>query len=175
MANLDQRGPKNFSWRGGKSKFVCTVCGKEFSDYHRQRYDRAFCSFECRNVALQDSEYSKRMARSREDSHAWKGGETSIGGYTMVIRDVPTKFGTRYIAEQRKIAERAMGRPLTSDEFVHHVNGDKTDNRNCNLLICDRSYHSWLHKQMSYLYQREHFAPRPDCIESGASSVGVLA
>ncbi len=56
------------------------------------------------------------------------------------------------------IAEAVLRRPLKRGEVVHHINGDKADNRRKNLLICTRDYHNWLHARMSYLYQREHFA-----------------
>jgi hypothetical protein len=47
------------------------------------------------------------------------------------------------------VAERALGHALPERAVVHHVNEDGTDNRNCNLVICnDQSYHMHLHKRM---------------------------
>lgn len=54
--------------------------------------------------------------------------------------------------EHRINAERALGRKLKGTERVHHVDGDKTNNSNNNLVICpNESYHKLLHARQRIL------------------------
>ena len=99
--------------------------------------------------------HKKRMVGNKNN---WKGGRyLDNHGYVMLyVGD------GNYRAEHRMRAEKALGRPLKRCECVHHINGDTSDNRNCNLIICDSAYHLWLERRMSNLYKQEHFSPAPE-------------
>ena len=94
--------------------------------------------------------YRARMPK--EKNPRWKGGRGRTGKYVWVWAG-----NSRVKLEHVAVAEKALGRPLKKNECVHHINMDGADNRPCNLLICDNSYHKWLHWRMEKLYVEEHF------------------
>jgi len=54
----------------------------------------------------------------------------------------------RCILEHRKVMQDYLGRELLSEEQVHHINGNKTDNRIENLMLfANASEHTMYHKE----------------------------
>ena len=75
-----------------------------------------------------------------------EGNIKYIDGYVFVYDPSnPSSNKDGYIREHRKIMESKIGRQLTQNEVVHHINGIKTDNRIENLELLTISEHSRKH------------------------------
>lgn len=85
------------------------------------------------------------LHRSGDLHPNWRRGYTiSAGGYKHVLIEAPEQTN-RYEAEHRVVMAAVLGRPLTSDEVVHHINRIRTDNRPENLQVLSRQEHAALH------------------------------
>ncbi len=86
----------------------------------------------------------KRPSMFGDKHHNWKGGYWfSKNGYKVIENEAQNE-GKR-IFEHRFIMEKYLGRKLESSEIIHHINGDKLDNRIDNLQIVDRKTHYFMH------------------------------
>ena len=118
--------------RGGKVTWICTNCGTEKTPFRSEVHER------CGNCV---------SFRSKGPLHPrWEGGRTKKNGYVYVWKPghaEATKKG--YVLEHRLVAEEMLGRPLSGQEHVHHLNRDRGDNRPENLSILQVSEHASLH------------------------------
>lgn len=127
---------------------ICQHCGKEFKVMIAPSTPSTggrFCSYACHAS-------SRRGAANSN----WRGGRIAepsgrVRIYALGHPDA-RQLGGSHIYEYRLVAEKKIGRPLTADEVVHHVNGDVTDNRPENLEVMTPAEHCRVHMQGSKNY-----------------------
>lgn len=117
---------------------------KRYQFYHHPKKDRPVSEITRKKIG---------DANRGEKSGRWKGGKViRKKGYIYIFKPNHPRAEKRgYVPEQILIAEKALGRNLNKNEKVHHINFDKHDNRNSNLLICSHSYHRCLHNKIEFL------------------------
>lgn len=126
-------------WGRAYRLIPCVACGQE----HRVRKDSN--PNRCRSCQPRG-----------EANHNWKGGRFELKGYIWININLPgvrpfapmaqRHGGGQYIMEHRLVMAQYLGRCLRSDEWVHHLNGKKNDNRIENLELVERKYHRLSYK-----------------------------
>lgn len=75
-----------------------------------------------------------------------KGYIVTHNGYVMVkVPNHPFADSKGYVRKHRLVMENHLERILDQDEIIHHINGDKTDNRIENLKIVSLPEHTKNH------------------------------
>lgn len=107
----------------------CFNCGKELSEKKSNApWKTVFCDRACK------TDYQ----RSKCVKPGYLEGKTVNGQRTYL---------------HREIIERLIGRPLRSNEIVHHIDEDKTNNNPENLEIVTKSEHGLIHSSVNAWFE----------------------
>ena len=134
---------------------ICEECGNpitlahhkvKFETERRYRAKRArFCSRACSN---------RWNARNRSTT---KYRRETTRGYVEVWKpDHPMAQKSGYLMEHRLVMAEHLGRMLGPREVVHHLNGDRTDNRIENLELMGKVEHDKLPKPAPQPFECPH-------------------
>lgn len=105
--------------RRTRKNLLCLTCEKELvGDANRKV---RFCSHSC---ALAGRKKPNMKTVRPEGAR-----KTNFAGYIVI------KVNGKWVLEHRYVVEQKLGRPLVKTEHVHHLNGQKSDNRPENLEI----------------------------------------
>ena len=122
---------------------ICETCGKHYKVYQHLTNTTKYCSVKCRAIKQVGNKLSKktrkRMSQSRmgHKNYNWKDGKfKNFSGYILVLSPAhPFHNHSNYVYEHRLVTEAQIGRYLTPEETVHHLNEIKDDNRPRNLMV----------------------------------------
>ena len=119
-------------------------CGKQLLKYDGKWRSKRFINGHQGRGRKQTEEHIRKRASQMQgsDHPGWKGGKIikhypeRNTSYIQIHRPnhpLATKKG--YVLEHRLVMEKILGRYLESEEVVHHINKDGTDNREKNLVL----------------------------------------
>jgi len=105
-----------------------------------------------RHLSEETKRKQSEAALKGSKSPLWKGGEARDDEYILIYKpEHPFTKKNHYIFEHRLAMEKFLGRYLTKEEVVHHINEIKDDNQIQNLMLfATQSEHMKFHQNTRY-------------------------
>ena len=139
-------------WVNSGNKVNCIVCNKEIrrADWEVKDRQYHFCSIECRGKYM--------STRTKEKHPLYKGRWKTSDRYILIhLPEHPFADKAGYVKEHRLIVEKKIGRYLTKEEVIHHMDEVRDNNDIDNLMIFpNSSQHTKWHTAI-----RQHGITRP--------------
>lgn len=129
---------------------ACEKCGKQRWVHIKRGEPESKMCFQCANKDIRRGEKLSLINKGRIGSQAnnWKGGRCyTSDGYIVVCLSpddffYPMAMKGGYVLEHRLVMAKYKGRCLQPWELVHHINGNRKDNRIENLQLCTEGQHN---------------------------------
>ena len=122
---------RKFVWR------ICAICGEaQWRRIDSLRQVCGSCSIKANSRKWRATHNNQRGA----ENPRWKGGRIIRNGYIEIRLNPDDPFfsmakSNGYIAEHRLIVAKRLGRCLKPWEQIHHLDGNKQNNSDLNLVL----------------------------------------
>ena len=135
-----------------KLNISLSMIGRKLSDEHKKKIGARFKGKKLTPEHIKKISLGNigKHRLSGEFASNWKGGRTGNGGGYVAIYSPDHPFANRkYVLEHRLVMEKRLGRYLKPTEIVHHIDGNKQNNLDENLVLTNRAEHA-----------KEHYGPK---------------
>ncbi len=105
-------------------------------------YKRTMYKCVCINCGRKFPGFRKNQYYCSQDCYNAAKSQEGVNNYVY-------DAGRKNIWEHRNVAEDALARKLTTNEIVHHMDGDPRNNALANLMILSRADHASLHNYLN--------------------------